>query len=75
MQGPYQQSEATDVDKEPTVRREFVGGDGSEDDSMPLSQAVDRLAGYGWDKDDARRLLLEGAKLRTPFAFYEIEPT
>jgi hypothetical protein len=58
--------------QEPMVKREFVGGDGSEDDEMSLSQAVDRLAGYGWNEEDARRLLLEGVRLRTPFAFYEV---
>ncbi len=47
--------------------------DGDTPAYLTLKGAVERLAGYGYDADSARRVLLAGHPLRTPFAFYRID--
>lgn len=48
--------------------------DGDEPAYLTLKGAVERLAGYGHDPAMAERILRDGHPLRTPYAFYKIEP-
>lgn len=47
--------------------------DGDTPAYITLKGACERLAGYGHDPEAARRTLLDGHPIRTPFAFYRID--
>jgi hypothetical protein len=59
-------------DDEHPVRWSAAGG-GGPDAYLSVEDAVDRLVSYGWHPAAARRDLLAGRTVRTPFAFYTMD--
>lgn len=57
-----------DRDDDHPVR--WTSADGIDVRWTTLDNAVDRLVGYGHDRDTARSLLLGGRQLQTSFAYY-----
>lgn len=60
-----------DTTTTPTIYRSWgTWADGAAGDTLTIDDAVLIFEGYGYDADYARRALLDGQTLRTPFADY-----